>query len=347
MEENEQCIALGIRPCVVTFSALLKCISESKAAASVGEASLSCCLQAEAILDDMERRYQAGDTNAKPNQISFTLAMKTCFRAGNLIKADAIMRRMEASDTPPDIRTYSDILQHYSQMGTAACAERTEQILDYMKELGTTNPSLKPNVYSYTIVLNAWAFSGDPDAAHRMWRIYELMKRDGVAMDVVFSTSLITFLAKIKTRKSLERAVFILQEMERSPDVDLRPGPRQYGAIMKGFINAGDVERATLVMLRSVEAYVNGQNDGAKPLPFAFHLVATAWIRTGELVKATLFLDKMQELYESKRIPIGPSLGTYNTLLSCWGASRHPKKTMYATKLESKIAALHSDGFLS
>ena len=134
----------------------------------------------------------------------------------------------------------------------------------------------------------------------------------------------------------------ILQEMENSNRADLRPGPRQYTAVIKGFIEAGDVQSATLVTLRSVEAYVNGKNDGAKPLPFTFHLVATAWIKSGDLVKATMFLDKMQELHETNRIPIGPDLGTYNTLLSCWGGSRHPKKTLYATKIQSKIAALHN-----
>jgi pentatricopeptide repeat protein len=159
----------------------------------------------------MESRYEQGDTNAKPNEISYTLAMKTCFQAGDLVKADAIMKRMEKSDTPPDIRTYSDILLHYSHMGTTAAAERTEQILAYMTELGRSVPLLRPNIYSYSIALNAWASSGDANAADRMWAIYEQTKREKVPMDSVFSTALITFLSKMKRRTSMQRALEILR----------------------------------------------------------------------------------------------------------------------------------------
>jgi pentatricopeptide repeat protein len=137
--------------------------------------------------------------------------MKTCCRAGDLVKADAIMKRMEKSDTPPDIRTYSDILLHYSHMGTTAAAERTEQILAYMTELGRSVPLLRPNIYSYSIALNAWASSGDANAADRMWAIYEQTKREQVPMDAVFSTALITFLSKMKRRKSMQRALEILR----------------------------------------------------------------------------------------------------------------------------------------
>jgi pentatricopeptide repeat protein len=332
MEEDEKCVELGVRPNVVTFSALLKCLAAST--------SSDACIKAEAVLDDMEGRYCAGDTRAKPNQISYTLAMKACFRAGDLARADAIMRRMEASDTPPDLRTYSGILQHYSQLGTPATAERTEQILAYMKELAKTNPLLQPNVFAYTIVLNAWAGSGDPNATNRMWKVYEQIKSDGVQMDTVFYDSLLNYLSKSRKRVALQRAVLLLQEMENGKRSDLLPNSRQYTAVINGFINAGDMENATLVLLRSVEAYVNSKNDGAKPFPSTFHLLTMAWIKSGNLVKATLLLEKMQELHETKRLPMGPDLGTFYTLLSCWGQSSHPKKDLYKTKMESKIAAL-------
>lgn len=418
MEENERCRSLGIRPCVVTFSALLKCISESKAASTASDIS---CQHVESILDTMESRYMAGETNVKPNQISYTLAMKTCFRAGNLAKADAIMKRMEQSDTPPDIRTYSEILQHYSQMATPAAAKRTEQILSYMTELSRSMPSLKPNMYSYSIAMNAWALSGDPDSANRMWKIFERTKQEGLAMDIVFSTALITFLSKIKQRKAMQRAWSVLQEIENGTvHADHRPNARQYMAVIQGFVQAGDAENATLVLLRLVEVYVNSgvpnankstlprddidfafdnnnttqswgnsipeqkkksHDSGYEPRPSMFHAVALAWIRKGNLIKATALLDKMVELASDtaststttntntansenpggedairttaaivaspSMIPHGPDVGTYNVLLRHWLASSHPDKDVYATKIRNHIDAWHQTRYRS
>ena len=48
----------------------------------------------------------------------YTLAIKTCLRAGDAERAEALMGRMEQSETPPNIRTYNDILNHWSQVGT-------------------------------------------------------------------------------------------------------------------------------------------------------------------------------------------------------------------------------------
>ena len=91
------------------------------------------------------------------------------------------MDRMEKSDTPPDIRTYSDILNNLSKAATTESAERSEQILSRMKQLAKTDsPALKPNVYAYNIAMNAWSKSGHPESAKRMWRLYEQMKDDNV-----------------------------------------------------------------------------------------------------------------------------------------------------------------------
>ena len=202
MEDNEKCVELGVRPDSISFGALLKCL----AASSSGDTGR----RAELVLDDMERRYRAGNPHSKPSTIAYSLAIKACFRAGDLERADAVMKRMEMSDTPPVLRTYSDILNHYSRMGTPAAAERTEQIHDYMKDLAKSTPSLKPDAFSYTIVMAAWARSGDPHAADRMWNIYEQMGTDKVDLTMISYNTLISFLAKSKKTKDRMRVKTLL-----------------------------------------------------------------------------------------------------------------------------------------
>jgi pentatricopeptide repeat protein len=332
MEKNEKCLELGVRPNVITFSALLKCLAASPRS-DAGE-------RAEEILDDIERCYRAGAMHMKPNAITYTLAIKACFQAGDLARAEAVMKRMEQSDSPPDIRTYSDILQHYSQIGTPAAAERAEQILAYMNDLAKSDPSLKPNTLSHNIVLAGWARSSDPNAANRMWKIYEQMATDQIDLDTVAYTTLISFLAKSRKLEDVQRADLLLQSMENSNRTDIQANSRHFTSVVKGYANRGSPESATSILIRNAEAYMKGKNDEAKPNPLTFYLVTTAWIRSGNLETATSVLEKMQELCDTNRIPKGPDIRTYQFLLAAWRKSTHPKKDLYTTKLRAKIAGL-------
>jgi pentatricopeptide repeat protein len=325
MQENEKCLELGVRPDVKTFSALLKCLVASRRS-DAGK-------RAENILDDMESRSRAGDPYMKPSEVVYNLAVKACFQAGDLERAEAVMKRMVQSGTPPDIRTYSDILQHYSQIGTPAAAERAEQILAYMNDLAKSNPSLQPNAFSYNIVLAAWARSGDPNAANRIWKIYEQMTTDQIDLTTATYNTLISFLAKSRKLEDVQRADLLLQTMENINRTGILPDYRHFLPVMKGFANMSDPESATRILIRNVEAYIKGKNDEAKPIPPHFHLAVTAWIRYGNLEKATSVLEKMQELCDANRLPEGPAMRTYQTLLAAWMKSTHPKKDLYTTKL--------------
>ena len=87
---------------------------------------------------------------------------------------------------------------------------------------------------------------------------------------------------------------------------------------------------------------MNGNNEGAKPIPTNFHMVTIVWIGSGDLVNATSFVEKMTELHNAKHLPEGPDLCTFQTLLNAWKKSRHPKKNTCTARLEAKIAALRS-----
>lgn len=94
MEHDAKCLKLGIRPNVVSFNAFLKCLAESK------QTDAYCSttgVKVEAILDIMERRYLAGDKRTKPNEMSYTLAIKACLNAGDLERADAIINNLPAA----------------------------------------------------------------------------------------------------------------------------------------------------------------------------------------------------------------------------------------------------------
>ena len=333
MEEHPKCRELGIRPTTVAYCALLKCIAKSNRK-DAGK-------KAEGILNEMEQRYQEGDEGVKPNELVFNLAIKANLQTDDLDSVDALLARMEKSGTKPSRRTYNNILEHWNAVGTVAAAEWAEQVLSHMKHMATTkSPNLSPDCYSYSIAMNTWSKSGDPSSSERMWKIYEQMLAENVEPNVVTYTTLIRHLSSSQKRELLQRADSLLTGMENSKHPDNKADHRQYAPVIKGWLSIGNADQATRVLVRSIKAYANSKNLDAKPNVVMIDMVIQGWIKNGDLVRATVLLDKMQELHDANILPEGPDERTYQTLLSAWNNSLHPKKEENMAKLNEKIAAL-------
>lgn len=316
--------------------------------------SLDTCRLSIAILDEMERRSQKNGIK-KPTTITYSIIIKTCFRANRLDLVDQIMKRMELSDTPPDIRTYNNILSHYSSFKSTAGAEQAEKILLYLRENAREKPHLRPCIVSYSIVLKAWAGSGDPRALDHMWNMYELVRREAIEIDVIFGSHLIYCLSSavdgaltqpkasdVSPQASpsaicLQRGRMVLEEMEMNENISNKPELPSYKSLLDGYIRCNDLVEATSLVLHMVEVYTSGKNPHAKPTHHIFSLITESWIKYGDLVKATLFANKMRELYLLRQIPMGPSLSSYRALHSAWQISRHPKKEMFLAEVQSHI----------
>ena len=333
MEEDPKCKELGIHPDTFTFCSMLKCLSYSTRE-DTGK-------RVAHLLDEMESRHDAGDPNVKPTEIAYKLAHKACVRCGDLDRANILMWKMEQSETPPNVKIYNSFIYQLGRKGDWVAAERAEEILERMKEFSVKDKisSLMPNSETYCLVMDAWARSGHDSTGQHLWMLYEQMKREKVQIDMTCYTRLIEALSKANTTKALKRAEYLLQTMGKR-----RADYRHYNSIIKGWLNAGGADRAEKVLMRSVEAYVNDKNVRAKVSPAIVDMVIQGWIKQDDLPQATLLLDKMQELYDTEKMPDGPDLRAYDTLLGGWRRSLHPEKSKNMEKLEKKIAELRALG---
>jgi hypothetical protein len=83
MEENEKCKALGIRPNVISYEALLKCLfNNARTIDRPGQ-------MAEMILKDMKSRHEAGE-NTQPTQSVVALAINCCLAGRDFHRADVL-----------------------------------------------------------------------------------------------------------------------------------------------------------------------------------------------------------------------------------------------------------------
>lgn len=331
MEDDPKCKELGIRPDTITFCSLLKVLSHSDKKTNAGK-------RAEGILDEMERRHKAGDPNvAMPNEVAYSLAFKACARTNDLERANVVLWRMEQSDTPPDVHTYNSFIYQLGRRGEWIATERAEEYMERMKHNAKTDKrrDLMPNSETYCLVMDAWARSGHDGAGIRLWMLYEQMQEEKVQIDQAIYNGLIEALSKSGTEQALKRAEHLLQSMDKNT-----PGYRHYNSIIKGWLQLGNADQATKVLMRGIEAYINDKNEQVKLAPAIMDRVMQGWINENDLLRATSFLDKLQTLYDNKQLPEGPDARAYDTLIGAWRRSLHPDKAKNIEILEKKMAAL-------
>jgi hypothetical protein len=262
--------------------------------------------------------------------------------------AEKIVERMEKTDTPPNIRMYTECFLHYwskQSCDNPEAALRAEGILDRLREASKPkdhNPNLVPNVYSYNSVMTAWARSGSPTAADRMWDIYRKMtRRDKIQPDNVTFTTLISFFTKSNERSLVQRAESLLQIMETSANPSVKPDHRHYEPIMEAWLKLGEPTSARRVLGFRINSFVASKNKYAKPGPKNYDDVMHAFLKAGNVHEATMFINKIQNLKDENLLPDGPCLGTYKVLLAAWKESpNHPSTERSIAKIETIISNL-------
>jgi pentatricopeptide repeat protein len=333
---------LNLRPTVVTYSNLLKCLaSSSKGVHDVGR-------KVDMIMKNMEYRKNAGDVSCRPNEIFYTVAIKACLRANDFQQAEAILQRMEQQSESessedvavrPNVRTYSEFLMFYSRLGTVSAAERTTQIHDQMRKLSQTiDPSLKPNVYTYNMVLNGWALTNDASAGDQMWKIYEQMVNvDQVELNKYNYTTLLTFYSKSKRLQDVQRGIQLLQAMQNSRDSDVYPQRKHFEMVLSTCMRSGAAQLGSEVMISFLEAYSSGKfvADGKKPNPKFYPWIVTRLLRSNDLVGASRFVLETFVVTKDKKgldeVGFVPDL--VMQLRREWTSTNHVDKGKYLDQL--------------
>jgi Pentacotripeptide-repeat region of PRORP len=341
MDESAICHQHNLRPDSFMFGGLLKVIGASKRSDSGTRAI--------AILEDMEQRSrETNDKSLLPNKVIYDLALNVCLQGANdITSTEEILKRMEKSDYPPDLRLYNEVLSSYSLVNSVEATERAEKMLDYIEKLSKSDSQLKPNDFTYNTVINCWITSQDSTAPERAWHVYEQMLEDSVRPNMGTFNALIPFLSK-SSRGLLDvgRADELLELMESGKIPGVAPDRRHYGPVMNGWITIGEAQKAADVLLRRVKTYISATSQNkerCKPTPDHFYLVANGWIRNDKLVEATEFIEQMQALFDKGHIPEGPDLYSYLTLHSAWSRSNRSEAARYIEKLDAIILKMRQD----
>jgi pentatricopeptide repeat protein len=215
IDENPRCRKEGIRPDRITYSTVLKCLSLSTIRQDAGERAQEILNMMKKAANEQQPEEEGGKPPLLPNELAWNFAIKSCYQCGDVARAEAILRDMANSNTPPTSRTYLGILNYFSSLGTMEGLQKAELVLEHMKKLGETEGrSFAPNKYSYNILICGWAKSNSSLSFDRVWGLYEEIVREKIEIDMAIYNTLINFYAKLDSDNMIERADRVLQDME-------------------------------------------------------------------------------------------------------------------------------------
>ena len=230
----------------------------------------------------------------RPGVEAYTALVQGFARAGRLMEADEILRRMSRDGVEPNVYTYSTLIDGLAK---GAQMDPAETAFAEMRRA-----KIKPSVVTYNSLLKGVVRgSTDSDRArevlNRARALFDRMRDDGVAPDLVTYNTLID--ACINAREPTE-AWNILREISES---GLKPDVVTYTTLLKYFVQVGD-DSATQWVLSEMETDPAVVQDVG-----VYNCLINAYARQGDMARALETLDSMAVK------DIAPNIATYGTIL--------------------------------
>lgn len=253
----------------------------------------------------------------------------------------------------PDAKSYTKAINAVSRTGREDAGERAEEILDRM--IGSDDAALRPNGFTYTYVIDAYARSGSPRAPHAAQRLIEETERLRAEGDPEVRpttrawNSVISAWAQWKGEEmawgrigsGAERAEACLDIMEELANTtgneEVRPNSYNYNSVISALANSQDkgaASRAEKILERMENLYRLSGDEKIKPRTATYNAIIDAWAKSGDTdaaPRAELLLAHMMELYETGyNLDAKPNVRSFNSVLNAWaksGQNEAPERT--------------------
>jgi len=264
----------------------------------------------EELLQRMETLHQEGLPNLEPNVVVYNILLHVWAKEGKIKKIEETLQRMIRLEIPgvsPDPVSYSTLLSAYSKVGTPEAALKADSLLHQMLELYNHGmESAKPNIISFTNVVQCYAQLGDGEKAEEWLRRLRDLYQHGM------------------TTNSDSKGYL---DPEWKPDVGI------HNVVIQAWVKSGHPQKAEN-FLRSMVAMdedvaeadskVHVLEKGnleelfVQPNSRSFNIVLSAWAKNGEAERAEAILMEMHRLHVEEDFDTRPNVVSYNTVLDSY-----------------------------
>jgi hypothetical protein len=328
---------------------LLNVHGNHPAAARTGEWTLEDFQQLERAMYAWSKRSRANG-NLRPAVIQERLLRKVVEEkvAENPNAWDIDMRDM-----------YNAIILSWSRSHEVGAPQRAEEILDAMQY--AEDPDLKPTVYTWNLVLRAFAHSKSNSAPQEAMRVLSKLYKLNAngATDVLPNSESFLFILKAHAAVGgLDAADNVLRFLNRMKELSdegftsVTPDVKCHNVYLRALIASMDNPKAcSSKIARLAEEYLqkmsNDPDPKARPDQWSFNFVLTGLSKCGDAdlaSRADAIVEQMdQRIHEKSLNRSSIDKFVYNSLIACYAWSQLADKGEKALAVLDKMKCLGRD----
>jgi pentatricopeptide repeat protein len=252
-------------------------------------------------------------------------------------------------------KTFHFLIDAWAFSGEVDSADMALQLLECMEDLGTLAPANKPDVRSYTKVINAISRSPSltaGDDAERILNKMENLFKNGY-FAVKPNTHTYTAVMEAHGNSCLpgsaaraEELCYIMVEKFKAGDYEVRPTARAFNAVIHAYGKTGNAQKAQEVFDRMENLYDSGVAE-AKPKTFNYNALISAWANCGEegsAQRAEEVLDRMEYLRQAGDADIKPTTVSFNAVIDAYAKSGEEGAAQKAEEILTHMGDLYEWG---
>ncbi|XP_010244995.1 PREDICTED: pentatricopeptide repeat-containing protein At3g09650, chloroplastic [Nelumbo nucifera] len=316
------------------------------------------------VVQMLEAMRHQRDSTSHPDHVTYTTVVSTLVKAGSMDRARQVLAEMARVGVPANRITYNILLKGYcQQLQLEKAKELVREMADdasiepdvvsynilidgciliddsagalaYFNEMRTRG--IAPSKVSYTTLMKAFALTGQPKLAHKVFD--EMLKDPRVKVDLVAWNMLVEGYSRLGL---VEEAKKIIQNMKEN---DFYPDVATYGSLANGIALARKPGEALLlwneVKERCGQKKVEDSSSSAPPLKPDEGLLDTL----ADICVRAAFFKKALEIVacmEENGIPPNKTKFTkiYVEMHSRMFTSKHASKARQDRRMERKRAA--------
>ncbi len=304
----------GMKPNVYTYSACINAFAKSE--------DPNAPKQAEALLEDMKKAYQAGDMDVKPNVVNYNSVINAwgrCKKRGSAQRAAEILKIMETDDVEPDTLSYSLVVSAWAHSFEEDATLQAEIVLADME--CWAREKNKAIDQAFDNELKDHQEDNRHDNEKHEGSTNSRSKRAApsslpairVHLDVDCYNTVLISLSKRYEPDAPDRAIAILNRMKKLADEGfetVRPNSKSWNSVLNTLSRSKDTNAAQ----RAEDILCEMHSEGIMPDVFSYAALLHAYQKNnlpGAAQRADDIVRKMEQLYFDGEISSAPDVYHY------------------------------------
>ena len=253
-----------------------------------------------------------------------------------LILPSKILAQIEAwrskSSFTADFKTYTMVIEAAAsyKKNHSEGVLLAQKILDWMLSKSNTHTMVRPTTVTFSLVMNAWATSGRPDAPRRVKDLLECLNRlhnegwPNMQPNIIIYNILLNAYAR---SGKAEQARNLLEKLQKHGPIN--PDLTSFTTVLHAYARSGQPDagsKAEKLLMYMQKLYSEG-NVSVKPTVLSFTCVIGCWASHGNGEKAEELLKILEMFYkETNDADLRPDVACYNTVLQAWANANQPEQ---------------------